>query len=86
MITLGIINGGLGFYITEGYQEGIMKGEIVYGVIAGVVWIVYVAAAVFGEIKRARSGSEARKTSASSDSDVEKEQQSVGAGKSENGL
>lgn len=45
-----MINGGLGLYISEGYQPNIPKGEIVYGVFAGVIWIVYVAAAVFGEI------------------------------------
>lgn len=36
--------------ITEGYQWDIRKGEIVYGVVAGTVWVVYVAAAVFGEV------------------------------------
>ena len=31
------------------------SGEIAYGVIAGIVWLVWMAAAVYGEIKRART-------------------------------
>jgi len=51
IITLGIINGGLGFLLADNTKTG----PIVYGIVAGIIWIVYVAAAVYGEIKRARS-------------------------------
>jgi len=50
-ITLGIINGGLGLELAENTR----KGEIAYGVIAGVIWLVYVAVIIFGEIKRKKS-------------------------------
>ena len=45
-----MINGGLGLYITQGYQANVTTGEIVYGVFAGLIFIVYVFSAVFGEI------------------------------------
>lgn len=37
LITLGIINGGLGLQLSANTT----KGEIAYGVIAGVIWCVY---------------------------------------------
>lgn len=51
MITLGIINGGLGLRLAGNTQ----KGEIAYGVVAGVIWLVWMTAAVLGEIRRGRS-------------------------------
>jgi len=51
LITLGIINGGLGLRLANNTK----KGEIAYGVIAGFMWLVWMAAAVYGEVKRARS-------------------------------
>ena len=41
MITLGIINGGLGLQLSGNTT----KGEIAYGVIAGVIWLGWVAVA-----------------------------------------
>jgi hypothetical protein len=50
MITLGIVNGGLGLFLA-GAANGL---KIAYGVIAGVIWLVWMAAAVFGELGRLR--------------------------------
>lgn len=50
LITLGIINGGLGLRLADNTH----KGEIAYGVVAGIIWLVWMAAAVLGEIKRGR--------------------------------
>lgn len=50
LITLGIINGGLGLRLADNTR----KGEIAYGIVAGVIWLVWMAAAVLGEIKRGR--------------------------------
>ncbi|KAK4555589.1 hypothetical protein LTR86_007342 [Recurvomyces mirabilis] len=57
VITLGIINGGLGLQLAR--RSGIWapsNGAIIaYGVIAGGMWLLYMAAAVYGEIKRNRA-------------------------------
>ncbi|KAF2398912.1 hypothetical protein EJ06DRAFT_463661, partial [Trichodelitschia bisporula] len=50
VVTIGIINGGLGLRLA-GNTYG---GQIAYGVVAGVIWLVWMIAAVFGESKRAR--------------------------------
>lgn len=50
IITLGIINGGLGFLLADNTRSG----AIAYGVIAAIVWLAYVVAAVIGERKRSR--------------------------------
>ena len=51
MITLGIINGALGLRFAENASTG---QEIAYGVVAGAIWLVWMAAAVGGEVKRLR--------------------------------
>lgn len=51
MITLGIINGGLGLRFADNASVG---AKVVYGVIAGLVWIAWIAAAIFGEVKQLR--------------------------------
>ncbi|KAF2101874.1 hypothetical protein NA57DRAFT_64539 [Rhizodiscina lignyota] len=51
IITLGIINGGLGLKLA-GNTKG---GEIAYGVVAGIVWLAYIIAAFVGELKRKRA-------------------------------
>lgn len=48
LITLGIINGGLGLQLADNTTAG----EIAYGVIAGLVWLVYLGVAVYGEWRR----------------------------------
>jgi hypothetical protein len=37
VITLGIVNGGLGFFLAN-YSGG---GAIAYGLLAGIVWVLY---------------------------------------------
>ncbi|KAF4545850.1 Integral membrane protein [Lasiodiplodia theobromae] len=52
VITLGIVNGGLGLELAD---QG--KGAyIAYGVVAGIVWFLYVAVAVYGELTRKNRG------------------------------
>lgn len=46
MVTLGIINGGLGLQLSGNTT----KGEIAYGVVAGVIWLVWVAVAVMSQL------------------------------------
>ena len=50
-ITLGIINGGLGLRLAGSASAG---QEAAYGVVAGLIWLVWIGAAVFGEVKRLR--------------------------------
>ena len=45
-MTLGIINGGLGLQLSGNTT----KGEIAYGVIAGVIWLAWVAVAVMSHL------------------------------------
>ncbi|KAK8909800.1 hypothetical protein QC760_002487 [Botrytis cinerea] len=53
-ITLGIINGGLGLRLADNSK----KGEIAYGVIAGFMWVSWVAVILFATVKiRGRRGS-----------------------------
>jgi len=54
IITLGIINGGLGFMLADTLGSGSHTGMVVYAVVAGIVWLVYVLAIVIGERRRAR--------------------------------
>lgn len=55
LITLGIVNGGLGLQLAQ--QTRIFApstGAIIgYSVVAAVMWLLYVAAAIYGESKRA---------------------------------
>lgn len=53
IITLGIINGGLGLKLAANTRNG----EIAYGVVAGVMWIVWMAVAVFGTLRKGRGKS-----------------------------
>ncbi|KAL5387829.1 hypothetical protein DPSP01_003227 [Paraphaeosphaeria sporulosa] len=55
-ITLGIINGGLGLQLAN---DAPRAGYIAYGVIAGVVWLVWVAAIALGEKRRTRAAKDA---------------------------
>lgn len=54
LITLGIINGGLGFRLAANTHTG----YIVYSVVAGIVWLLYVASIVYGERKRVKNSPE----------------------------
>ncbi|KAI1806681.1 hypothetical protein F4811DRAFT_120721 [Daldinia bambusicola] len=51
-ITLGIINGGLGLKLANASQELV----IAYSVVAAFAWLVWLIAAVFGEMRRGRDG------------------------------
>ncbi|KAI9707917.1 MAG: hypothetical protein M1820_004336 [Bogoriella megaspora] len=51
IITLGIINGGLGLMLADNASTG---QKAAYGVVAGVIWVMYVAAVVYAEIQRSR--------------------------------
>ncbi|KAF1958449.1 CBD9-like protein [Byssothecium circinans] len=55
-ITLGIINGGLGFQLADRMNMSSRPGMIAYAVIAGVIWLAWVAASVIGERRRKRTG------------------------------
>jgi hypothetical protein len=51
IIPLGIINGGLGFM----FADNTVYGPIVYGVVAGIFFVIYVVAVVIGERRRAKN-------------------------------
>ncbi|KAF1927143.1 uncharacterized protein M421DRAFT_182736 [Didymella exigua CBS 183.55] len=54
-ITLGTINGGLGLLLAYDAPFGFApsKGQVIaYGVIAALIWLLYVAAAILGERRR----------------------------------
>lgn len=57
-ITLGIINGGLGLQLSERTRIfSPSQGAIIgYSVAAGVMWLLWVASAIYGERKRSRQG------------------------------
>lgn len=52
LILLGIINGGLGLQLADDS----MSGMIAYGVVAGIVGVMYCVGMVVFELKRARQG------------------------------
>lgn len=56
VITLGIINGGLGMLLaTETGFFAPSKGQIAaYGVIAGIMWLLWVVASIIGERRKSR--------------------------------
>lgn len=54
-VTIGIINGGLGLRWADSMGLSSKGGIIAYGVIAGLVWVVWVAAIVVGESRRKRA-------------------------------
>lgn len=51
LITLGIINGGLGLMLAGGPRDWI----IAYGVVAGLIWVIYITCAILGEARRKRA-------------------------------
>ncbi|KAI7489631.1 hypothetical protein KC351_g1136 [Hortaea werneckii] len=59
IITLGIINGGLGLQWAKrtGAFAPSTGAIIAYGVIAGLIWLVYIISAIYGEVKRRRGSS-----------------------------
>lgn len=63
VITLGIINGGLGMLLaTETGYFVPSKGQMIaYGVVAGIMWLAWVGAAVVGEKRRGRTSAKMEK-------------------------
>lgn len=57
-ILLGIVNGGLGLQLAGASRSS----TIAYGVIAGVMGLIYIVAVVFGESKRSRRSSQTNPT------------------------
>lgn len=59
-ITLGIINGGLGlWWAQQGGPFAPSQGAVIgYGVAAGLMWLIYVASAIYGERKRSRQAAQ----------------------------
>ncbi|KAL8775921.1 MAG: hypothetical protein Q9194_003501 [Teloschistes cf. exilis] len=52
VLTLGMINGGLGLMLSDNTT----KGEIGYGVVAAVMWLSWAGVAVWSEFKKAKGG------------------------------
>ncbi|KAK4548066.1 hypothetical protein LTR36_010786 [Oleoguttula mirabilis] len=54
VITLGIINGGLGLQLAQRTRFlAPPQGSIIaYSVVAGIIWVIYMASAIYGETKR----------------------------------
>jgi hypothetical protein len=52
LITLGMINGGLGLLLADNASRG---EKIAYGVIAGFIWLLWMVIAVLGELSMARN-------------------------------
>ncbi|OTB02503.1 hypothetical protein M426DRAFT_322595 [Hypoxylon sp. CI-4A] len=48
LMILGILNGGLGLELAEAP----LKWVVVYSVLAGIIFVIYMAVAVFGELRR----------------------------------
>jgi hypothetical protein len=58
VITLGMINGGLGLLLASDAPVSFRptRGQIIaYGVVAGIMWLLWVASAVIGERKRSKT-------------------------------
>ncbi|KAH6644678.1 integral membrane protein [Boeremia exigua] len=58
-ITLGMINGGLGLLLAYDAPLGFAPSQgqvIAYGIIAAIMWLLYVTAAVIGERRRSIAG------------------------------
>ncbi|SMQ52532.1 unnamed protein product [Zymoseptoria tritici ST99CH_3D7] len=72
IIILGLINGGLGLQLA-GQSRAVY---IAYGVVAGVVGLVYLAAIIFGERKRSSTRSDSSQSTSKSAFDGSKMEQS----------
>lgn len=52
LITLGIVNGGLGLRLSDNSNNG----KIAYGVVAGLIWVAWMAVAIVSKRRSKRSG------------------------------
>ena len=50
-----MINGGFGFQLAEKMNLSSRSGKIAYSVVAGVVWVAWVAASIVGEMRRGKA-------------------------------
>lgn len=57
-ITLGIINGGLGLHLANA-SEYLKR---VYAIVAAIMWALWMAVAIWAELRRIRRGRQAKKT------------------------
>jgi hypothetical protein len=78
LITLGMVNGGLGLLLASdapaitGFAPS--KGQVIaYGVIAAIMWLLWVASAIVGERRRAKG----KNKLAAKEAEVEQPQDSV---------
>ncbi|KZM20372.1 uncharacterized protein EKO05_0006920 [Ascochyta rabiei] len=58
-ITLGMINGGLGLLLAYDAPLGFApsRGQVIaYGIVAGIMWLLWVTAAIVGERRRSNAG------------------------------
>lgn len=60
-VTLGMVNGGLGLYVSSSDSDPKTNALIAYSVVAGVVWLVWLASVVYGEVSRAKGRSAEKK-------------------------
>jgi hypothetical protein len=72
VITLGIINGGLGMLLASDAPAFLAfrpsRGQIgAYGVVAGIMWLAWVAAAIIGERRRKGAPMAAKEAEAESE-------------------
>lgn len=72
MITLGVINGGLGMLLASDAPAFLAfrpsRGQIIaYGVVAGSMWLAWVAAAIIGERRRKQRPMAAKEAEVESD-------------------
>jgi hypothetical protein len=70
-ITLGMINGGLGLQLADSMHMSSRPGIIAYGVIAGIMWLAWVAASIVGERRRKTKVDSPPKYEGRTDSDTE---------------
>lgn len=57
-ITLGIINGGLGLQLAGAPNSTLLA----YSIVGGVMWFLWLLAAIFGEFRRRRAARRTRRT------------------------
>ena len=62
-----MVNGGIGLMMS-GYHQNTKKGEIAYGVIAGLMWVVWMAVVAWGQLRsKGASGETGEKAMGRSD-------------------
>lgn len=67
-LTLGMINGGLGLMMTEAHHQNV-QGKIAYGVLAGLMWLSWMAAIGWTRLRpKATSGETEEKSLGHNDS------------------